>query len=63
MKVPRGFALLGGMARKYFECYSTTWGIGSVRERAKSAMDAGYRAYRMDAASLRGTAARRSFGS
>jgi L-alanine-DL-glutamate epimerase-like enolase superfamily enzyme len=49
------YDLLGGMARNHFECYSTSWGLGSVKTRAKSAMDAGYRAYRMDAASLRGT--------
>jgi L-alanine-DL-glutamate epimerase-like enolase superfamily enzyme len=47
--------LLGGMARKYYECYASSWGLGTVRERAKSAIDAGYRAYRMDAASLRGS--------
>jgi galactonate dehydratase len=50
-------ALLGGMARNYCECYNTagiipgiTRGMG-VKERAQLTIAAGYRAFRMDAAS------------
>src|SRR5262245_13654240 len=49
--------LLGGMVRNYCECYNTAGiipGISagmSIRERAKATMEAGYRAFRMDAAS------------
>ncbi len=49
------YDLIGGMARNYCECYKTTGGPGTVKEQARRAMDAGYRAYRMDAASLRGS--------
>jgi L-alanine-DL-glutamate epimerase-like enolase superfamily enzyme len=49
--------LLGGMVRNFCECYNTSGIIPgirngmSVRERAQLTMEAGYRAYRMDAAS------------
>jgi L-alanine-DL-glutamate epimerase-like enolase superfamily enzyme len=50
--------LLGGMTRNHCECYNTaglipgiTRGM-SIRERAKATVEAGYRAFRMDAASL-----------
>ena len=49
--------LLGGMARNHCECYNTaglipgiTPGMG-IKERAKATIEAGYRAFRMDAAS------------
>jgi galactonate dehydratase len=46
-------ALLGGMARDHMECYYTGGGFkGSVKERARATMEAGFRAFRMDAASL-----------
>jgi galactonate dehydratase len=48
--------LLGGMARDYCECYATS-GVNapagvtlSLRDRARAAIDAGYRAFRMGAA-------------
>jgi galactonate dehydratase len=51
--------VLGGMVRNYCECYNTAGlipgvkpGMG-VRERAKLTIEAGYRAFRMDAASNR----------
>lgn len=54
-------AVLGGMARNYCECYNTAGiipgiqpGMG-IKERAQATMAAGYRAFRMDAASTRGT--------
>jgi L-alanine-DL-glutamate epimerase-like enolase superfamily enzyme len=54
-------ALLGGMARNYCECYNTAGiipgiqpGMG-IKERAQATIAAGYRAFRMDAASTRGT--------
>ena len=50
------FALLGGAARDYCECYATS-GVNaparvtlSLKERARAAMEAGYRAFRMGAA-------------
>ena len=47
-------ALLGGMARNHMECYYTGNGFpGSIKERARATMEAGFRAFRMDAASLR----------
>ncbi len=47
-------ALLGGLARNYMECYYTGGGFpGPIKERARRTMEAGYRAFRMDAASLR----------
>jgi L-alanine-DL-glutamate epimerase-like enolase superfamily enzyme len=51
------YALLGGMNRNHLECYATSGGGGgggSLRERAAATMAAGYRAFRMDAASVRG---------
>lgn len=50
-------ALMGGMARNYCECYNTAGIIPgvrpgmSVKERARLTIEAGYRAFRMDAAS------------
>ncbi len=50
-------ALLGGMARNFCELYNTAGIIPqiregmSIRERARATMEAGYRAFRMDAAS------------
>jgi galactonate dehydratase len=52
--------ILGGTVRNYCECYGTTGvrppGAGSgpvpLRDRAKAAMDAGYRAFRMGAADV-----------
>jgi L-alanine-DL-glutamate epimerase-like enolase superfamily enzyme len=48
------YDLLGGMNRKYCECYPTGSGGGAVKDRAKGTLDAGYRAFRIDAASVRG---------
>ena len=48
-------ALLGGLARNYCECY-ITGGVGggpTYKERAQAAIAAGYRAFRIDAASVR----------
>jgi galactonate dehydratase len=46
--------LLGGLARNYMECYYTGGGFpGSIKERARATMEAGFRAFRIDAASLR----------
>jgi L-alanine-DL-glutamate epimerase-like enolase superfamily enzyme len=49
------YDLLGGLARDHCECYLTGRGPAgaSLRDRAKAAIDAGFRAFRMDAASLR----------
>ena len=50
-------SLLGGMARNHCECYNTAGIIPgirqgmSVKERARLTIEAGYRAFRMDAAS------------
>jgi L-alanine-DL-glutamate epimerase-like enolase superfamily enzyme len=52
-------SLLGGMARDFCECYNTAGIIPgirqgmSVKERAQATIEAGYRAFRMDAASTR----------
>jgi galactonate dehydratase len=49
-------ALLGGLARNYCECY-ITGGVGggpTYKEKAQAAIAAGYRAFRMDAASVKG---------
>lgn len=49
-------ALLGGMVRNYCECYNTAGLIPgiqpgmSIKERAQATIEAGYRAFRMDAA-------------
>lgn len=51
-------AVLGGMVRNHCECYNTAGIIPtikpgmSVRDRAQATIEAGYRAYRMDAASV-----------
>src|SRR3954463_1680882 len=42
------YDLLGGMNRKYCECYPTGSGGGALRDRAKGTIDAGYRAFRVD---------------
>ena len=49
------YDLLGGLARDHCECYLTGRGPAgaSLRDRAKAAIDAGFRAFRMDAASVR----------
>ncbi len=49
------YDLLGGMARDHCECYRTGPGQPgqTLRDRAKATIDAGFRAFRMDAASLR----------
>jgi galactonate dehydratase len=50
-------SLLGGMARNFCECYNTAGTIPgikpgmSIRERAQATVEAGYRAFRTDAAS------------
>jgi len=50
------YELLGGAVRNHLECYSTGGGGGAtLRERAASAMEAGWRFFRFDAASVRGT--------
>jgi len=51
------YDLLGGMARNHCECYRTGGALPgqSLRDRARAVIDAGFRAYRMDAASVRGT--------
>ena len=48
------YELLGGMNRNYLECYTTTFRGGgpTLRERAAACMDAGWRLFRFDAASL-----------
>jgi L-alanine-DL-glutamate epimerase-like enolase superfamily enzyme len=54
-------AVLGGMVRNYCECYNTSGAIPGVdnrmtlRERAAATVAAGYRAFRMGAADVRGT--------
>src|SRR5579872_1041212 len=54
-------AILGGTVRNYCECYNTAGiipgiqrGMG-IKERAHLTMEAGYRAFRMDAAGVRGS--------
>ena len=49
--------LLGGLTRNHCECYITS-GVGTAttfKERARAVIEAGYRAFRLDAASLTGT--------
>jgi L-alanine-DL-glutamate epimerase-like enolase superfamily enzyme len=47
------YDLLGGMARKHVETYLGGGGTGQrLKDAAKAAMDQGYRAFRIDAASL-----------
>lgn len=50
------YDLLGGMNRNYLECYATggVGGGGTIAQRAARAMQAGYRIFRIDAASIRG---------
>jgi L-alanine-DL-glutamate epimerase-like enolase superfamily enzyme len=50
------YELLGGLTRNYLECYSTGGGGGgpTIQARAAAAMAAGFRYFRMDAASLTG---------
>ena len=46
--------LLGGPARKHCECYTTDYpGSGSIKDKAKAAMDDGFRAYRTHVANPR----------
>jgi len=53
-------AVLGGTVRNYCECYNTSGIIPSIkpgmsiRERAQATVEAGYRAFRMGAADVRG---------
>ena len=52
------YDLLGGLNRNHCECYATG-GVGggggiSLRDRARATIQAGYRVFRMDAASVRG---------
>ncbi|HEX4796440.1 MAG TPA: mandelate racemase/muconate lactonizing enzyme family protein [Humisphaera sp.] len=50
------YDLLGGMNRNHCECYVTAPPIGSgLKERAQAVIGGGYRAFRLDAASVRGT--------
>ena len=48
------YELLGGMNRNYLECYTTTFrgGGNTLRDRAAACMEAGWRLFRFDAASL-----------
>ena len=48
------YELLGGMNRNHLECYTTTFrgGGNTLRERAAACMEAGWRLFRFDAASL-----------
>ena len=47
------YDLLGGMARNHCECYGAGGGRGTqLKERARAIIEAGYRAFRMDAAGL-----------
>src|SRR5688572_29469341 len=51
------YELLGGSVRNHLECYTTTFAGGgnTLRDRAAACMDAGWRVFRFDAASVRGT--------
>ena len=51
------YELLGGLNRNYLECYTTTFrgGGNTLRDRAAACMDAGWRLFRFDAASVQGT--------
>ena len=53
------YELLGGMNRNYLECYTTTFrgGGNTLRDRAAACMEAGWRLFRFDAASVRRAAA------
>jgi L-alanine-DL-glutamate epimerase-like enolase superfamily enzyme len=50
------YELLGGMTRNYLECYTTGFRGGgpTLKERAAACMEAGWRYFRFDAASLGG---------
>ena len=50
------YELLGGAVRNHLECYTTGGGGGgaTLRERAANSMEAGWRFFRFDAASVRG---------
>ena len=50
------YELLGGLNRNYLECYTTTFrgGGNTLRDRAAACMQAGWRLFRFDAASVRG---------
>jgi galactonate dehydratase len=50
------YELLGGLTREYLECYTTGFRGGgpTIQERAAACMAAGWRYFRMDAASLTG---------
>jgi L-alanine-DL-glutamate epimerase-like enolase superfamily enzyme len=49
------YELLGGMNRNYCECYSAAGGTGPIKDRAANVIASGFRAFRTDAASVRGT--------
>ena len=51
------YELLGGSVRKHLECYTTGFrgGGNTLRDRAAACMDAGWRLFRFDAASVQGT--------
>ncbi|MEO7412313.1 MAG: enolase C-terminal domain-like protein [Opitutaceae bacterium] len=51
------YELLGGLVRNHLECYTTTFrgGGNTLRDRAAACMDAGWRLFRFDAASVQGT--------
>jgi L-alanine-DL-glutamate epimerase-like enolase superfamily enzyme len=51
------YELLGGMNRNHLECYTTTFrgGGNTLRDQAAACMQAGWRLFRFDAASVRGT--------
>jgi len=48
------YELLGGMNRNYCECYSAAGGRGPLKERAANVIAQGFRAFRTDAASVKG---------
>lgn len=51
------YELLGGTIRNHIDCYTTTFrgGGNTLRDRAAACMDAGWRLFRFDAASVQGT--------
>jgi galactonate dehydratase len=51
------YELLGGSVRNHLECYTTTFrgGGNTLRDQAAACMEAGWRLFRFDAASVRGT--------
>ena len=50
------YELLGGLNRNYLECYTTTFrgGGNNLRDQAAACLQAGYRLFRLDAASVPG---------